>query len=322
MPLDDTENIPEIRWTWSSKGYGWLSTSIRPDGAIIQARQYSPASDPITEEIGKLNTTDAARIRELAAAALAAENPPDSTAAANDSPPQEEVFDLQLIAGAGAHAARVARADLAHHPAMLQFRQAIIRARHRAGGGYFSWSNVGARLALAYLAIMLWTGYLTVSSTRDLTRMQREAQRIEATVTARHGQNGFDKYKYLTVHLTPIGSLKGVEAKIKDSLSAENWRAAKPGAKVRVWYHPVTGKTYLEDDIQRNIRDQTGFGLFPLFFSGVFLPLIWFLSRYRAGTYPDGKEFLIHGDRVSLDGKAMPFSDSELLAVRAIIRPF
>jgi len=52
----------------------------------------------------------------------------------------------------------------------------------------------------------------------------------------------------------------------------------------------------------------------------VMLPFIWFSSRYRAGTYPDGKEFLINGDRVSLDGKAMPFSDSQLLAVRALIR--
>jgi hypothetical protein len=321
MPTDAPQNFSEIRWTWSSRGCGWLSTSIGSDGAITQGRQYSPSSDPITEQIGKVSADEAGRIGGLAAAALAAANPPDAAAMAPDgSAPNEEVFDLHLLDAAGARAARVARADLERHPEMTRLRKAIIRARHRAGGGYFSWSNVGARLALAYLALILWMTYLAVSDARNLSRMQREAQRIDAIVTARHGSGGFDKNKYLAVQLTPTGAAKPVDAKIADSLSAQNWNAAKPGSKVRVWYHPVTHKTYLEDDILRNIRDQGGFGLFPLYFSGVLLPVIWFVSRYRAGTYPDGKEFLLNGDRVAIDGKAMPFSDGELLAVRALIR--
>jgi hypothetical protein len=321
MPPDDTPSTPEIRWTWSSASSGWLSTSIRPDGSVIQGRQFSPSSEPISEQIGKVSVDQARSIEELAAAALAAENPTDAAAAGPDDPAlRREVFDLRVIGAGGARAARVAREDLERHPAMAQLRRAIIRARHRAGGGYLSWHNVGARLALAYLALALWMTYLSVSTTRNLARMQREAERLEATVTTRYGSSGFDKYKYLKVSLTPVGRSKAVIAKITDSLSADNWKAANPGAPVRVWYLPATGKTYLEDDIQRNLRDGTGSNSFLWIFSAIFVPLSVFLSRYRADTYPDGKEYMIHGDRVSLDGKAMPFSDSELLAVRALIR--
>ena len=275
----------------------------------------------MSEKIGKVSADEARSIEELAAAALATENPSVPAVEGPDDPAlRREVFDLHVIGAGGARAVRVAREDLERHPAMAQVRRAIIRARNRAGGGYFSWSNVGARLAIVYVALMLWMTYLTVSETRNLSRMQREAERIEATVTTRYGKSGYDKYKYIKVHLIPTGRAQGVDAKIADSLSAENWSAAKPGSTVRVWYHPVTGKTYLEDDILRNIRDGSGFGFFPIFFSAVLLPVIWFVSRYRAGAYPDGKEFLIKGDRVTLDGKAMPFSDSELLAVRALIR--
>ena len=322
MPADNTQSAPEIRWTWSSKSYGGLSTIIRPDGSITQERQYSPKSNAVVEEIGKVSADDVQRLQELAATALASENP----SAAGESPPDAEVFDLQLIDatdatdGAGARAARVARAAIESHPAMAQLREAIIRARHRAGGGYFSYHNVGARLAFVYIAVMIFTMYLTLSGKRDLSRLQRDAQRIDATVTERHGSNGFDKYKYLMVHFIPTGGVKGVDAKVTEYLSAENWRAAKPGVKVRVWYLPATGKACLEDDLMRNIREGSGFGLFPLIFSAGALPLIWFFSRYRADAYSDGKEYMIHGDRVSLDGKAMPFSDSELLAVRALIR--
>jgi hypothetical protein len=300
-----------------------MSTTIRSDGAVVQGRQYSPTTDPITEKIGALSAAAAGRIYDLAATALASANPAAAAAAPDGEAPHGEVFDLQLIDSAGVRVARVARDDLKSHPEMTRLRQAIIRARHRAGGGYFSWSNVGGRLAIVFIAMILWMGYLAGSNERDLSRMQREAQRVDATVTAQHGKNGFDKNKYLMVRLTPAGSAKAVDAKISDSLSDPNWRAAKPGAKMRVWYLPATGKTYLEDDILRNIRDLKGFGPFvysmmPM--AVVMLPLIWFTRRYRAGTYPDGKEFLINGDRVSLDGKAMPFSDSQLLAVRALIR--
>ena len=321
---DETQTTPptaEIRWTWSSGSRGWLSTSVRPDGTVIQGRQFSPSSEPMIEKIGKVSAAEARSIEELAAAALATENPSVPAVEGPEDPTlRREVFDLHVIGAGGARAARVAREDLERHPAMAQVRRAIIRARNRAGGGYFSWSNVGARLAIVYVALMLWMTYLTVSETRNLSRMQREAERIEATVTTRYGRNGYDKDKYLKVHLIPTGRAQGVDAKIADSLSAENWRAAKPGSTVRVWYHPGTGQTYLENDIQRNLRDNTGFGMFPVIFSAIFVPLILFLSRYRAGTYPDGKEFMMIGDRVTLDGKAMPFSDSELLAVRALIR--
>jgi len=145
-----------------------MSTTIRSDGAVVQGRQYSPSSDPITEKIGKLSADEAGRIYDLAAAALASANPPDPAAAPDESAPHGEIFDLHLVDTAGVRAARGARDDLKRHPEMTRLRQAIILARRRAGGGYFSWSNVGGRLAIVFIIMLLWMGYLSVSDARNL----------------------------------------------------------------------------------------------------------------------------------------------------------
>jgi hypothetical protein len=332
-PSDDTPSISEITWTWSSPNYGWLSTTILPDGSVTQGRQYSPSSEPLFEQSGTLTADEAGRIGDAALTALASANAPAASANApatapaatpDNPPPAEEGFDLRVVGAGGTRTAHVALAGLSGlsgQPAFAKFRQTIIRARHRAGGGYISWSNVGARLAIVVIVLLGFFTYLSISGSRDLARMQREAQRTDATVIVRHGQTGYDKYKYLIVRLTPAGASAPIDVKITDSLSAHNWAIANPGSHLRVWYLPGTGKTCTEDDIQRNIQDQNGSSLplFPICFGIPGLALTWFMSRYRAECYPDGKEFMIRGDRVVLDGKAMPFSDGDLLAARAFI---
>jgi hypothetical protein len=247
--------------------------------------------------------------------AEAADNPRGAT----------EAVELELFDEKGERSIRVPVAELDQHPAMVRVRQAMIKARNQIRGWPFLWYNVGGRVGAVFVLVLGFIFYLMLSGRVALNKMERQAQRIAATVTERHGTNGFDKNKYVTVSLIPANGSTAHEVKmISEYMSAENWDAAKPGSSVRVWYDPKSGNAFLEDDILRNIHDQHGFSFvsigLPLILTLVMVPLIWFLSRYRAGTHLDGKEYLIRGDRVVLDGKALPFTDGQLLVLRVLIR--
>jgi hypothetical protein len=324
MPEQPSQSEFKIFWTWSSPKRGWLCTIVRSSGAVRQVRQYSPTVEAAADDLGHLKGDRARRIYNLAAAVFDSEKA-GSPAEATDNPQgATEAVELELFDEKGERSIRVPVVELDQHPAMVRVRQAMIKARNQIRGWRFLWYNVGGRVGIVFVLLLGFIFYLMLSDRVDLNKMEREAQRIAATVTQQHGTNGFDKNKYVTVSLIPANGSIAHEVKISKYMSAENWEAAKPGSSVRVWYDPKTGNAVLEDDILRNIHDQQGFSFvsigLPLILTLVMVPLIWFLSRYRAGTHVDGKEYLIRGDRVVLDGKALPFTDGQLLVLRALIR--
>lgn len=314
----------KIFWTWSSPRKGWLCTIVSSSGAVRQVRQYSPTVEAAADNLGHLKGDRAKRIYDLAAAVFDSEKAGSPARVADDPQNVTEAVELELVDEKGERFIRVPVAELDQHPAMVRVRQAMIKARNQIRGWRFLWYNVGGRVGTVFVLLLGFLIYLMLSDRVNLKRMEREAQRIEAIVTKQQGKNGFDKNKYVTVRLTPGNGSTAQEVKISEYMSADNWEAAKPGSGVRVWYDPKTGNAFLEDDILRNIHDQQGFSLasigLPLLLTLVMVPLIWFLSRYRAGTHIDGKQYLISGDRVVLDGKALPFTDLQLLALRALIR--
>jgi hypothetical protein len=313
----------KISWTWSAPNQGWLCTIVRSDGALRQVRQYSPTVEAAVNDLGQLKGDRARRIYDLAAAVFDCEEGLPAKKADN-SKGEIEAVELELFDEKGERSIRVPTAELDQHPAMIRVRKAVIDARNQIRGWSFLWYSVGGRLGAVFILLLAFFFYLRLSDRAKLNKMGHEAERLTATVTERHGSNGFDKNKYVTVSLIPAEAATAHEVKISEYMSAENWKAAKPGSSVRVWYLPKTGNAFFEDDIFRNIRDQHGFSFvsigLPLIFALLMVPLIWFLSRYRAGTHLDGKEYLIRGDRVVLDGKALPFTDSQLLRVRLLVR--
>jgi hypothetical protein len=319
MSEQPTQSEFKIFWTWSSPKKGWLCTIVRSSGLVRQVRQYSPTVEAAANDLGHLKGDRARRIYDLAAAVFDSEKA-GSPAEAADNPQGTTEVELELFDEKGERSIRVAVAELDQHPTMVRVRQAMIKARNQIRGWPFLWYNVGGRVGAVFVLLLGYFFYLMVSDRLALNKMERQAQRIVATVTGRHGTNGFDKNKYVTVSLIPANGSTAHEVKISEYMSAENWDAAKPGSSVRVWYDPKSGNAFLENDILRNIHDQHGFSFGSIGLPLVVVALIWFLSRYRAGTHLDGKEYLIRGDRVVLDGKALPFTDRQLLVLRVLIR--
>jgi hypothetical protein len=324
MSEQPTQSEFNIFWTWSSPKKGWLCTIVRSSGLVRQVRQYSPTVEAAANDLGHLKGDRARRIYDLAAAVFDSEKAGSPAEAADNPQSATEAVELELFDEKGERSIRVPVAELDQHPAMVRVRQAMIKARNQIRGWPFLWYNVGGRLGVIFVLLLGFNFYLMLSGRLALNKMEREAQRIVATVTERRGTNGFDKNKYVTVSLIPANGSTAHEVKISKYMSAANWDAAKPGSSVRVWYDPKSGNASLEDDILRNIHDQHGFSFMSnglaLPFTLVMVPLIWFFSRYRAGTHLDGKEYLIRGDRVVPDGKALPFTDRQLLVLRGLIR--
>ena len=310
----ESSHTPEVTWTWSSPKLGWLATIIHPDGLVKQSRLYSAAGTPSDDEMGRLAAQKVRRLQTLARAVL------DAPLLTGDVAHDVERVELNVSDASGSRSVSVPVVELDRHPAMAKMRRAIVAARTRTGGGFFSWRSPAGRLTYLLAGLMACFTWWIVRDWRAGSRMEREAQRIEGTVTAREGKSGTDKDKYITVSFIPQGSAGAQETKIADYLSAENWSAADPGSKVSLWHLPETKQTYLESDIIRWNSDKKWIVVLPLGIAACLAPIIWILRRHRVGAHADGQEYLIKGDRVTSDDKAAIINRTKSNVVRLLFR--
>ncbi|HEX2750742.1 MAG TPA: hypothetical protein VHM91_22245 [Verrucomicrobiales bacterium] len=310
----ESSHAPEITWTWSSPKLGWLATIVHPDGLVKQSRLHSAADTPSDDEMGRLTPQKAKFLQTLALAVL------EAPLLTGDAAHDVERVELNVSDASGNRCISVPVVELDRHPAMAKMRKAIVAARTRTGGGFFSWRSPSGRLTYLLAVLMACFAWWIVRDWRTGSRMAQEARRIEGTVITREGKSGTDKDKYITVSFMPQGASTAQEAKIADYLSAENWSAAEPGSKVKLWNLPETNQIYLESDIIRWNSDKKWIVILPLGIAACMAPIIWVLRRHRIGAHGDGQEYLIKGDRVTSDDKGTVINRTQGNFVRLLFR--
>ncbi len=314
MTPDSQAALPELTWTWCSPKYGWLATIIRADGLVRQSRLFSPKDAPAGDDLGRIPPEQA-----LQALALSREALKDAGRGEGESMNDYERVELHLLEGAENRSVCVAVSGLKNHPALVRVRQAVLSARRQTGGGFFSWRSPGGRLTWLLLALMVAFAWWIIRDWRAGDRMAREASRVEGTVTAREGESGTDRNKFIKVNFTPPGGTDR-EVKISEYLSAENWSAASPGSRIKLWHLSATDQTYLESDIMRWNGDKKWIVILPLGIAACMFPIIWSLRRHRVGVHEDGQEYLIKDDAVTADDKAAMINRTKANFIRLAFR--
>lgn len=314
MPEEESKPTREVAWVWSSPRLGFLATIVQADGGVREIRQFSPSVEAATGDLGRISADEADRILDLAAQALAEA----STPAPEVTKPRESIA-LRFTDAGGEKSAQFPIREISQHAAVAALRKSIVATRRKLDGGFFSWTGVSIRVALVFFLLISFLAFLIVGGWLEAREFLREGQHLEAPIVARKGANGNDPNKSITVKIAEPGSTPA-DVKITDELSAENWDASKPGTTAHVIYLPKKKKALLEDDFQRNNKDPNTVLLLPLGLAVVGLVATVILLPYRSRVYPDGKEYMIDGDRVIADGRSVPFTDSDVHSVRLMLR--
>ncbi len=289
--------LPLLCWTWCGTKKGTLATVFKPDGEVQQGRQHPGDDEIFFAKLGRVSQEEFSRLIEAARALPLAENVPTEFPTG-----QPECVEARLRDSTGERAIRLPVAQLPSQPGLGSFRRLIVGARRSACGGFFAWNSIAGRMTILFAIVVAAMCWWFIKDSRNVDRLEKVGQRLDAEVVEHAGQDGYDRNKFIQVKFDLPGGGAG-QAKIAAFLSAENWDAAKVGTTVRIWRDPQSGEAWVENDLLRWQKDKKWAFILPGSIAAVGLLLCAFLSRYRVGVHRDGQEFLTREDMVSADDK-------------------
>ena len=293
---------PLFQWIYFRAENDWFSTVVDADGKVSQVRRHRDDKEASGERIGRISAARATAIFAEARHVLPIAD--ESTA----KPSMFPQFYASLRDTDGTERdMKIPESAMTSSSPLAPLRSSVLAARRSAYGMRLRWSSTGVRLGGAFCALSAFWGFLCVQDNMTIAALERSGERLQARVIDRTSRPSKSKgYPgFIVVQLQSPANGEQT-ARIEDYLSVANFTAAVPGSVVSVLYDPAKKRAVIESDIERFKKtDKSWMWQVPLFWFVAGAILILCLGRRRVGTYEDGREYLIRGDRVERDEKDM-----------------